>query len=200
MKIIIILILCLLINPVLSQTTTSQEMYAKALSDYKKGFFNRSRRIRISQKYLIKAKGVFNDIISQYPNTLEAQKSLFKIGFCNYKLKDYVSAISVLTEYLNKYQIDTLYLKDEALHQRGLSYLLNKDYPNAEIDFSAVIQLKNQTEPNLKNMIPESYYQLWQFYNSQKNSTKANEIYQLLQVEYPSHTKTKYIANIIKNK
>jgi TolA-binding protein len=197
-KKLIILILCLFITPVFSQTVTVKDLYTSAISDYETGFF-KSRRVRISKKYLIKAKETFNNIISQFPSTEEAQLSLYKIGFCHYKLKDYASAITTLTEYLNKYQNDTLFLTDEALHQLGLSYLLQKDYVNAEAKFNAVVQLKTQTETNLKDMIPESYYQLWQLYRSQNNSVKANGIYQSLQAEYPDHKKTKYIANILKN-
>lgn len=198
MKKILILILCLFINPVFSQTT-SQELYNKGVTDFKKGFFSRGRRKRTAKKYLIAAKETFNNIILQYPNSIEAQKSLFKIGFCDYKCKEYASVITKLTEYLTKYQIDTLFLKDEALHQRGLSYLLSKDYQNAETDFLAVIQLKNQTDSNLKNMIPESYYQLWQLYRAQNSPTEAAAIFQAFQIDYPEHSKTKYIANILKN-
>ena len=173
-----------------------QDIFKKALSDYNTGFFNKSPRSEISLKYLLKAKTSFENIIAQYPNTLEAQLSSFKVGFCYYKLKDFPNAINSLLTYINKYPADNQFYIDDAKHQLGLAYKLSKDNINAENSFKSVLEYKTETNEKLKNIIPESYFELWKLYIKTNNTIEASKIYTEFLTSYPNHPKAKYMVSL----
>lgn len=175
-----------------------QDMLKSGLSDYDIGFFNKAKRARISKKYLLQAKTTFENIIAQYPDTSEAQISLFKIGFCYYKLRDFPNAIENLSLYTEKYSTDNQYYIDDAKHQLGLAYKLFKDDIKAEMNFKSVIAYKNESEVKLKNLIPESYFELWQLYKRNNNTSEAALIYNEFLTSYPEHPKAKYMVSINK--
>jgi outer membrane protein assembly factor BamD (BamD/ComL family) len=196
MKYYLVFLMLFLLNPVYS--AEPQDLYKQALSDYKTGFYNKAARVEISKKYLIKAKTSFENIIQQYPDTLEAQLSSFKIGYCYYKLEDYLNAINCFQEYIAKYPDDKQYYIDDVKHQLGLAYKLSKDYVKAEKSFKSVFEYKTETNAKLKNIIPQSYFELWRLYLKTKNTIDASKIYTEFLTSYPDHPLAQYMVNMNK--
>jgi len=175
--------------------------------------------------YLLgKYKSALTEFMSVNNNDIEEAKTLnYNIGYTNFKLKDYNNAITYYLKFLDQ-KTDDNDLNDDAANRLGDSYFATKNYTEAIIAYSNVIDqggvgadyaqyqkamsygLSGKKEEKIKdldnlinnystsNLVDDALFQKASTYTALNKKTEANETYDEL---LNKHSQSSYVPNVL---